>query len=138
MESMTLFVGQEIQKIHTRALLVTQYTQMIQTKSLGWKEVVLGEKVDNILLEACRLISREKKVETVVLESLVDCVLANLKLYLIGRFISFHTSIEMVKKWVSQRWKLKGHVMVSTILGGLFFFKFKVDEDMKMVMVSRY
>ena len=73
-----------------------------------------------------------------VVDTLVDSVLSNLKLYLIGRFISFHASIEMVKKWVSQRWKLMGHVMVSTILGGLFFFKFKVDEDMKMVMVSPY
>ena len=99
-ESMTLFLGQEIQTSHIRVVLVDQETQMIHTKSLGWKEVVLGEKVANILLEACRVIRKEKGVEIVVPENLVDSVSANLKLYLIGRFVPFCTSIEIIRKWV--------------------------------------
>ena len=140
-ESMTLFLGQEIQTSHIRVVLVDQETQMIHTKSLGWKEVVLGEKVANILLEACRLINIEDVGEgggILVLYSLVDSVSANLKLYLIGRFVFFHAPIEMVRKWVSQRWKLKGPVMVLGILGGLFLFKFKASKDMKMVRASPY
>ena len=62
--------------------MVGQETQMIHTKSLGCDEVVLGEKVANILLESCRLISREEGVEIVVLERLVDSVLANTLEYL--------------------------------------------------------
>ena len=59
---------------HRRALLVGQDTQMIHTKSLGWKEVVLGEKVANILWEACRVISGEEGEERVVPDSFVDSV----------------------------------------------------------------
>ena len=62
------------------------------------------------------MISSDEGVEIVVLDNLVNNVSANLKLYLIRRFVAFHPSIEMVRKWVSQRWKLKG--------SGIFCFKF--------------
>ena len=62
---------------------------MIHTRALGWKEVVLGEKEAFIPVESTKVISSEEGVEIIVLDSLVDNVSTNLKLCLIGRFVSF-------------------------------------------------
>lgn len=129
MESTALLVGQEV--------LVGQEIQVNLPSTLGLKEVVIGEEAF-IIVEAPRVIINVEGVDIVVLDSLVDKMSTNLKLCLIGRFVSFHLLIEMVIKWVSQRWKLKGSVMVSTMLGGMFYFKFKVIEDMTMVMVGSW
>lgn len=83
--------------------------------ALGWKEVVPGEKVAHILLKAPKVINSDEGVEIVAFDSLVDSVSTNLKLCLIGRLFVFLPSIEMVRRCVSQRWKLKDSVMVFTM-----------------------
>ncbi len=58
--------------------------------------MVFGEKMTHVPLEAPEVISGDERVEIVILDSLVDSVSANLKLFLIGRFVAFFPSI----KWL--------------------------------------
>ena len=69
----------------------------------GWKDMVLGEKKTHIPLEARKVINWEEEVEIVIIENFVDSVSTNLKLCMIGKFVSFFPSIEMARKWVSQK-----------------------------------
>ena len=69
---------------------------MSHIKPLCWKEVGLGEKEALILVESLKVISNDEGVEIAVLDSLVKRVSTNLKLFLIGKFVSFYPLIEMV------------------------------------------
>jgi len=67
----------------------------------GWKDVVLGENMTHVSLEAPKVISGDEGLEIVILDNLVDSVLVNPKLCLVGRFVVFHPSIKMVRNWIS-------------------------------------
>lgn len=53
---------------------------------------------------------------------------------LVGKFFSPRPTVEMVRKWVKDKWKLKGSVYVSAMPGALFLFKFTVEEDVALVL----
>ncbi|XP_059076689.1 uncharacterized protein LOC131875963 [Cryptomeria japonica] len=53
---------------------------------------------------------------------------------LVGKFFSLRPMVEMVRKWVKDKWKLKGSVSISAMLGALFLFKFTVEEDVAHVL----
>ncbi|XP_059066523.1 uncharacterized protein LOC131857812 [Cryptomeria japonica] len=55
---------------------------------------------------------------------------------LVGKFFSMCPTVETVRKWVKDKWKLKGNVSVSTMPGALFLFKFTVEEDVALVLSS--
>lgn len=78
-----------------------QEDKMSPKVAQGWKDAVLRENITHVPLEAPKVISGDEGVEIVVPNNLVDSVSANLKLCLIGRFVAFCSSIEMVRKWVS-------------------------------------
>ncbi|GLJ21101.1 hypothetical protein SUGI_0385660 [Cryptomeria japonica] len=53
---------------------------------------------------------------------------------LVGKFFSLCPTMEMVRKWVKDKWKLKGSVSVSAISEALFLFKFTAEEDVTLVL----
>lgn len=42
--------------------------------------------------------------------------------------------MEIVRKWVKEKWKLKGSVSVSAMPRALFLFKFTAEEDVSLVL----
>ncbi|GLJ46203.1 hypothetical protein SUGI_0973440 [Cryptomeria japonica] len=76
----------------------------------------------------------EDKTTIVLSDSVVDHIVSSMNLTLVGRFFSFRPSIEIVCSWVAAKWKLKGSVMTSAISGGLFPFKFTMEEDLIAVL----
>ncbi|GLJ15662.1 hypothetical protein SUGI_0257630 [Cryptomeria japonica] len=53
---------------------------------------------------------------------------------LVGKFFSLCPMMEIARKWVKDKWKLKGSVSVSAMPGALFLFKFAVEEDVTLVL----
>ncbi|XP_057839541.1 uncharacterized protein LOC131049493 [Cryptomeria japonica] len=53
---------------------------------------------------------------------------------LVGKLFSLHPTVEMVRKWVKDKWKLKESVSVSAMPGALFLFKFIAEEDVALVL----
>ncbi|XP_059064473.1 uncharacterized protein LOC131856638 [Cryptomeria japonica] len=53
---------------------------------------------------------------------------------LVGKFFSLRPMVEMVRKWVKDKWKLKGSVSVSAMPGALFLFRFIAEEDVALVL----
>ena len=50
-------------------------------------------------------------------------------LSLVGRFLGYRPSIEMVMKWIAYRWKLRGSLTIATMLGTMYFFGFSNEKD---------
>lgn len=73
-----------------------------------------------------------------LLNTLVDSVTFGLKLCVIGRFVAFRPTIEMVRQWIGQKWKIKGRVGISAMPSGLFCFKFTVEEDISFVLLGTW
>lgn len=55
-----------------------------------------------------------------------------------GKFLSFRTIIDIVKRWVATKWKLKGFVEVDAMVGALFLFKLVLEEDRIHVLVGTW
>ncbi|XP_057845052.2 uncharacterized protein LOC131054539 [Cryptomeria japonica] len=53
---------------------------------------------------------------------------------LVGKFFYLRPMVEMVRKWVKDKWKLKWSVSVSAMFGALFLFKFTAEEDVALVL----
>ena len=51
-------------------------------------------------------------------------------------FVSLRPCIKMVKKWVPQKWKLKGCVSVVAMPRELFLSKFIAQGDLAMVLLG--
>lgn len=66
--------------------------------------------------------------------TLVDNITSGLKLCVVGRFVAFRPTIEMVWKWVSQKWKIKGSVSISMMPSNLFCFQFMTEEDINLIL----
>ncbi|XP_059067697.1 uncharacterized protein LOC131858468 [Cryptomeria japonica] len=64
----------------------------------------------------------------------MDNIASSLHLCLVGRFLAFRPTIDMVKRWAGSRWKIKGSVSVSTMPGGLFLFRFTARKDFIFIM----
>lgn len=57
-----------------------------------------------------------------------------LELSLVGKFSDPRPNIDLVRFFMSKRWKLKGRVEVSTLLRGFFSFAFSCVEDVPMIL----
>ena len=56
----------------------------------------------------------------------------------VGKFLSFRMIIDIVKRWVATKWKLRGCVEVDTIVGALFLFKLVLEEGRIHVLVETW
>ena len=61
-----------------------------------------------------------------------------LNLALVGWFFNFRPSINMIRKWVSFHWKLKGSISTSTLLGDFFLFWLISMEDLSQLLSSSW
>ncbi|GLJ40471.1 hypothetical protein SUGI_0833980 [Cryptomeria japonica] len=64
----------------------------------------------------------------------LDSILQNMANTLVGKLFSLRPMVEMVRKWVKDKWKLKGSVYVSVMPRSLFLFKFTTEEDVGLVL----
>lgn len=75
-------------------------------------------------------------LEIILSDLVVHNISKRFSLVLVGRFLTYRPTIEMVRKWVSTRWKLKGTVEV--VVGVLFLFKFINDENRNHVLARTW
>jgi len=72
--------------------------------------------------------------------SLLDVVVENVSkgfcLILVGRFLSYRPTIKMVRKWVSNRWKLKASIMVVAMVRKMFLLKFINEEHQNKIFAG--
>ncbi|GLJ30298.1 hypothetical protein SUGI_0599220 [Cryptomeria japonica] len=100
----------------------------------GWKNVLVGntKTVDpNIVLVYSQI---EEGMSLELPDVVLDCILQNVADTLVGKFFSLRPTVEMVRKWVKDKWKLKGIAYVSGMHVALFLFKFTVEEDVTLVL----
>ena len=102
----------------------------------GWKNALVGSQVVSFSMEDSKISHNANRPVISLPDTLVDNVTFDLKLCVVGRFIAFRPMIEMACKWVSQKWKIKGSVSISTIPSGLFGFKFTVEEDINFILLE--
>ncbi|GLJ44149.1 hypothetical protein SUGI_0920990 [Cryptomeria japonica] len=67
-------------------------------------------------------------------DKVMDHILLNMSTNLVGIFFSLRPTVEMVKKWASNKWRLEGSVSISAMPGALFLSKFTTEEDVVMVL----
>lgn len=70
-------------------------------------------------------------------KAISDRIVLSMENVVVGRFLSFRPTVDMVKRWALTKWNLKGSVEVCTILGGIFLFKFTTMEDLISILSSR-
>lgn len=73
--------------------------------------------------------NRDVGMEIILLDLVVDSITEGFSLRLVGSFLSFRPTIGMVRKWVYNRWKMKGSIEVTKMVGSLFLFKISHEED---------
>ncbi|GLJ06853.1 hypothetical protein SUGI_0050310, partial [Cryptomeria japonica] len=100
----------------------------------GWKNALVG-KSDTVDPNFVPVYSQsEERTSFELLDVVLDRILQNMTNTLVGKFFSLCPTVEMVQKWVKDKWKLKGSVSVSAMHGALFLFKFTVEEDVAHVL----
>ncbi|GLJ31245.1 hypothetical protein SUGI_0626520 [Cryptomeria japonica] len=112
-------------------------TPVDSTTIKGWKNVLVGSSLGEVgpnLVPAC--LQTEEGLALDLPDKFLDRILLNMSNTLVGIFFSLCPTMEMVRKWVLAKWKLKGSVSVSVMPGALFLFKFTVEEDVAMVLSS--
>lgn len=62
--------------------------------------------------------------------------MVELELSPVGKFLLFLPSIDELKKWVSNQWKVEGNVKLNAISNSLFLFSFVNEEDLVYVLTS--
>ncbi|GLJ37521.1 hypothetical protein SUGI_0762440 [Cryptomeria japonica] len=100
----------------------------------SWKNALLGSTKSTPEDVVATFSQMEDKMEIKLPNNLMDIITSSLHLAIVGHFFSFRPSIDMVRRWAKSRWKLKGSLEVSAMLGGLFLFKFNTDEDLIYVL----
>ena len=89
--------------------------------TLGWKNALVGTNVTGQLTMEDPKVAHGTNGQVIsLLDTLVDTVTSSLKLCVVGRFVAFRPTIEMVRKWVGQKWRVKGSVGISTMPSDLF------------------
>ncbi|XP_059075363.1 uncharacterized protein LOC131875298 [Cryptomeria japonica] len=71
-----------------------------------------------------------------VLDVLVNSAIAELSLSLFGKFQAFCPPLDLVKKCVATRWKLKGSVTSSAMANGFFLFSFINQSNMATILTD--
>ena len=67
----------------------------------GWKNSLVGSSVANISMKDPKIAHGIDGPVISLPNSLVENVTFGIKLYVVGRFVAFRPTIEMVRKWVS-------------------------------------
>lgn len=93
------------------------------------KGALAGNSKSVILTLLPNVTNSEEGLEIGLLDSIMDNIVSSLHLFLVGRFLAFRPTIDMVRRWAGSRWKIKGSVSVSTMPGGFFLFRFTAEED---------
>ncbi|XP_059064774.1 uncharacterized protein LOC131856851 [Cryptomeria japonica] len=105
-----------------------------ESQASTWKGALVGNtKLGSSTLLA-KVIAGEDGPKICLPDSIMDNITSSLHLCLVGRFLAFRPTIDMVRRWAGSRWKLKGSVSVSSMLGGLFLFRFTIEEDFIYIM----
>ncbi|GLJ53077.1 hypothetical protein SUGI_1130890 [Cryptomeria japonica] len=90
------------------------------------------ETVDpNIILAYLQI---EEGMSLELPDIVLDHILQNMANTLVGKIFSLCPMVEMVRKWVKDKWKLKGSVSISVMHGALFLLKFTTEEDVALVL----
>ena len=100
----------------------------------GWKNVLVGPSKANVPTEDPKISHGQDGPVISLPNFLVDNVTSGLKLCFVSRFVEFTPIIEMVCKWVSQKWKVRESVGVSTMPSSLFCFKFTSEEYINLIL----
>ncbi|GLJ54296.1 hypothetical protein SUGI_1164830 [Cryptomeria japonica] len=100
----------------------------------SWKNTLLGSTNSTLEAALAKFTQTEEGTEIKLPENLMDKIISSLHLEIIGQFFSFRPSIDMIRKWAKSRWKIKGSVDISAMVGGLFLFKFNTEEDLIYVL----
>lgn len=99
-----------------------------------WKSVLTGTRNNSLETIYPEIFQTKEGTKLFLPETIMDEVSSSLHLALVGRFLAFRLTINMVRRWANARWKLKGSVTISAMPGGLFLFKFMVEEDLIYVL----
>ena len=108
--------------------------KMIEGTLGGWRNALVGSQVVSVSMEDPKIAYSANGPVISLLDTLVDSITYGLKLCVVGRFVAFKPTIEMVHKWVSQKWRIEGSVSISTMPSGLFYFKFTAEEDINFIL----
>lgn len=74
------------------------------------------------------------RMDFYISNSVSDRILSSMENAFVGRFLSFRPTVDMVRKWVALKWRLKGSVEIYAMSGGIFLFKFTMPEDLVSVL----
>lgn len=105
---------------------------------VGWKNALVGTNAVRDSIGDPKIAHSANAPVISLSDTLVDSVTSGLKLCVVSRFFSFRPIIEMVWKWVGQKWRIKGSVGISTMPSDLFCFKFMVEEDIKKKLLGTW
>ncbi|XP_057872573.2 uncharacterized protein LOC131078814 [Cryptomeria japonica] len=100
----------------------------------SWKGALVGNSKSEISMLLPKVTNGEEGLEICLPDSIMDNIASPLHLCLVGRFLAFRPTIDMVRRWAHSRWKIKGSVSVSAMPGGLFLFRFTAEEDFIYIM----
>ncbi|GLJ37235.1 hypothetical protein SUGI_0755210 [Cryptomeria japonica] len=101
----------------------------------GWKSVLMGKGLGEVDPNVVPVCFQTKEGTTIEFpEKVLDHILLNMNNTLVGKISSLRPTVEMVRKWVLDKWRLKGSVSVSGMPATLFLFKFTIEEDVVMVL----
>lgn len=102
----------------------------------SWKSALLGSTNSTLEVALAKFTQMEEGTEIKLPDNLMD------KNHLFPSpgdcwlFLLLLTIIDMIRRWAKSRWKLKGSVDITTMLGGLFLFKFNAEEDLSYVLLG--
>ncbi|GLJ56716.1 hypothetical protein SUGI_1252830 [Cryptomeria japonica] len=104
----------------------------------SWKNSLLGSTISTPEVVMTNFSQTEDRMKIKLPYNLMDRIASCLHLAIVGRFFSFRPSIGMIRRWAKSRWKLKRSLDISAMLGGLFLFKFNVEEDLIYVLTGSW
>lgn len=109
-----------------------------EAQASTWKGALVGNTKSRSSNLLPKVTAGEDGLEICLPNNIMDNIASSLHLFLVGRFLAFKPTIDMVRRWVGSRWKLKGSVFVSAMPGGLFLFRFTVEEDFIYIMLGSW
>lgn len=103
---------------------------MKENPKSSWKNALLGSTKSTLEDAVATFSQKEDGTKIKFPDNLMDIITSSFHLAIVGHFFSFQPSIDMVRRWEKSRWKLKGSLEASAMLGGLFLFMFNIEEDL--------
>ncbi|XP_059064991.1 uncharacterized protein LOC131857021 [Cryptomeria japonica] len=109
-----------------------------EAQESSWKGALVGNCKSKISTLLPKVTAGEEGLEICLPDNIMDNIASSLHLCLVGRFLAFIPTIDMVRRWVGSKWKIKGSVSNSVMSGGLFLFRFTAEEDFVYIMSSSW